>query len=288
MTDRKKSNSPSEVFPFLYLGAKDDLSESKIKKSKITHVLNATKDLEKPTIIEKENFLRIPVLDSQCETILTFLEECVDYIDQRRIKNEKVLVHCVAGISRSATISIAYTMKHLKMNVDRAYEYVKRCRPEISPNLGFMGQLLEYQKKLEGESEIIENEGEKDSPLQSISQKIIAPQVHISLPASSGSIKDRSGLALPLKSNPLKRRHRQSSESKSKKRPCRLRIEPNQNQISRCSKSDPITPIEESRRTSNPIRIHSDTDLIISKRRPELCFFIPSRVRHSSAGNESD
>ena len=70
-----KSNSPSEVFPFLYLGAQDDLSESKIKKSKITHVLNATKDLEKPNIIEKENFLRIPVLDSQCETILNFLEE---------------------------------------------------------------------------------------------------------------------------------------------------------------------------------------------------------------------
>ena len=111
------------------------------------------------------------------------------------------MVHCVAGISRSATISIgllpddiiwhfymnlAYTMKHLKMNVDRAYEYVKKCRPEISPNLGFMGQLLEYQKKLEGESEDIENEEEKDSQLQSVSQKIIAPQVHVSLPASSG------------------------------------------------------------------------------------------------------
>merc|ERR1712183_9644 len=148
-----------------------------------------------------------------------------------------------------------------------------------------MGQLLEYQKKLEGDkkSEDVRCEGEKDSQLQSVTQKIIAPQVHVSLPASSGSKKDRSGLALPLKSNPLKRRHRQSSESKSKKRPCRLRLEPNLNQISRCSKSDPITPIEDSRRTSNQVRIHSDTDLIISKRRPELCFFIPSRVRHSSA-----
>ena len=83
-------------------------------------------------------------------------------------------------------MNLAYTMKHLKMNVDRAYEYVKKCRPEISPNLGFMGQLLEYQKKLEGESEDIENEEEKDSQLQSVSQKIIAPQVHVSLPASSG------------------------------------------------------------------------------------------------------
>ena len=81
-------------------------------------------------------------------------------------------------------------MKHLKMNVDRAYEYVKKCRPEISPNLGFMGQLLEYQKKLEGDKKSddgIENEVEKDSQLQNpVSQKIIAPQVHVSLPASSG------------------------------------------------------------------------------------------------------
>ena len=82
-----KSNSPSEVFPFLYLGAQDDLSESKIKKSKITHVLNATKDLEKPKIIQKENFLRIPVLDSQCETILTFLEE--SFSDMHFVKKRR-------------------------------------------------------------------------------------------------------------------------------------------------------------------------------------------------------
>ena len=41
-------------------------------------------------------------------------------------------------------------MKHLKMSVDKAYEYVKNRRPEISPNLGFMGQLYEYQSKLHG------------------------------------------------------------------------------------------------------------------------------------------
>lgn len=68
------------------------------------------------------------------------LDECVDFIDQRRQATERVLVHCVAGISRSATISIAYTMKL----------FVKQKRPEISPNLGFMGQLLEYQRALTG------------------------------------------------------------------------------------------------------------------------------------------
>ena len=96
------------------------------------------------------------------------MDECVDFIDQRRQATERVLVHCVAGISRSATISIgtissrlqtdslsyalisAYTMKHLNMTVDKAYDFVKQKRPEISPNLGFMGQLLEYQRALTG------------------------------------------------------------------------------------------------------------------------------------------
>ena len=41
-------------------------------------------------------------------------------------------------------------MKHLNMTVDKAYDYVKQKRPEISPNLGFMGQLLEYQNGLKG------------------------------------------------------------------------------------------------------------------------------------------
>ena len=41
-------------------------------------------------------------------------------------------------------------MKHLNMTVDKAYDFVKQKRPEISPNLGFMGQLLEYQRALTG------------------------------------------------------------------------------------------------------------------------------------------
>ena len=41
-------------------------------------------------------------------------------------------------------------MKYLNMGLDKAYDYVKKRRPEISPNIGFMGQLIEYGKKLHG------------------------------------------------------------------------------------------------------------------------------------------
>lgn len=66
------------------------------------------------------------------------------------IKEKKgcVFVHCHAGISRSATICIAYIMKTMQMELSKAYEFVKEKRPCISPNLHFMGQLLEFQKQL--------------------------------------------------------------------------------------------------------------------------------------------
>ena len=80
----------------------------------------------------------------------------ISSVDEARDKQEGVLVHCLAGISRSVTVTVAYLMNREKMSLNHAYDHVKRCKPNISPNFTFMGQLLEFEKCLN-------NNGQKGS-----------------------------------------------------------------------------------------------------------------------------
>ena len=91
--------------------------------------------------------------------------QCHSQSDSVKAKNGCVFVHCHAGISRSATISISYIMKTMNVGLTRAYDFVKQKRPCISPNLNFMGQLLEFEKKLneKRDSETMEHQSLCDS-----------------------------------------------------------------------------------------------------------------------------
>lgn len=145
---------PTRILPHLYLGCQRDvLNKELMQQNDIAYVLNASNTCPKPDFISESHFLRVPVNDSFCEKILPWLDRSVDFIEKAKASNGRVLVHCLAGISRSATIAIAYIMKRMTMTLDEAYRFVKEKRPTISPNFNFLGQLLDFEKKLKCASE---------------------------------------------------------------------------------------------------------------------------------------
>lgn len=75
----------------------------------------------KPDFISDAHFLRIPVNDGHAAKILPFFDIAFKFIEKCRKAKCKVLIHCLAGISRSPTLAIAYLMKHLNLKSDEAY-----------------------------------------------------------------------------------------------------------------------------------------------------------------------
>ncbi|XP_041795781.1 dual specificity protein phosphatase 8a isoform X2 [Chelmon rostratus] len=167
---------PTRILPHLYLGSqKDVLNKDLMAQNGITYVLNASNTCPKPDFISESHFMRIPVNDNYCEKLLPWLDKTNEFIDKAKVSNCRVIVHCLAGISRSATIAIAYIMKTMGLSSDDAYRFVKDRRPSISPNFNFLGQLLEFEKglrllqALSSDDKISENNTKQSSEVNGVS-----------------------------------------------------------------------------------------------------------------------
>ena len=73
----------------------------------------------------------------------------LSHVDSVKLCGGSVLIHCYAGISRSATVCLAYLMKSEHMRLEEAFEFVRKLRGVISPNLAFMMQLSKYEVELQ-------------------------------------------------------------------------------------------------------------------------------------------
>lgn len=91
--------------------------------------------------------LSIDLQDDQKEQIYGFFNTSYYFIDSN-LHSTNVLVHCMAGVSRSATLVIAYLMRKYRMHLEKAKTLVMEKRPFINPNPGFIRQLEFYDKEL--------------------------------------------------------------------------------------------------------------------------------------------
>lgn len=117
----------------------------------ISHILNVA--MYAPNAFVEDTTLTykyLPILDDPQQDIQQHFETTNDFISEALASNDgtgSVLVHCMMGISRSATVAIAYMIKEHKITVEAAVERIRETR-WVHPNYGFRRQLEEYYKTL--------------------------------------------------------------------------------------------------------------------------------------------
>ena len=143
-------DGPNEIIPgFLWLGDSEDAQNMEmLQKLGIQCILNcAGNDIS----IAYPSTMRMRVHrfsandHQQYDLIGQHLAECLSFIDGCRENGDRILVHCVAGMNRSATITVAYLMHHFDgMHLLEAVQYTVKRRCWILTNKGFRRQLIQY------------------------------------------------------------------------------------------------------------------------------------------------
>ncbi|CAM2713566.1 unnamed protein product [Rotaria socialis] len=138
----------THIIDGLFIGSEANAKNlEELSSTQIRHIVNVTSHV--PAYHPDQfNYYHISADDTQKQNLLNHFDQAYQFIHKAIENNEKVLVHCVAGISRSPAIVISFLMRYAQMNMNDAYEFVKKKRPIVSPNINFMGQLLQYETKL--------------------------------------------------------------------------------------------------------------------------------------------
>ncbi|KAJ8880969.1 hypothetical protein PR048_017442 [Dryococelus australis] len=141
-------DAATEVFDHVYLGSEWNASNlEELQRNGVGHILNVTREIDNffPGMF---NYLNIRVYDDEATDLLKHWDDTFKYITQARKEGSKVLVHCKMGVSRSASVVIAYAMKAFNWDLSHALEHVKTKRNCIKPNSSFVAQLETYQGML--------------------------------------------------------------------------------------------------------------------------------------------
>ncbi|GAA6213857.1 dual specificity protein phosphatase 13-like [Lates japonicus] len=143
-----------EVWPNLYIGNVAVAQNRKtLHKLGITHVLNVAHS--KQGSIGDQSFygntcvyFGIPAEDSDHFDLSQYFKPAADFIHKAlKSKDGKLLVHCIMGVSRSATLVLAYLMLRQRLPLRDALKHVVQKRA-IYPNRNFLSLLLKLDEQL--------------------------------------------------------------------------------------------------------------------------------------------
>lgn len=143
------ANECDEVYPNIFVGNRfSSQNPEYLQKMGIRYNLNASGreyDNSYKVDAQPECYLNLDIIDlAECNISQYFPVAC-DFIAAALQNNGRILLHCVASMSRSITLAMAYLIKHERMTTKDALIHVQTKRLCIRPNDGFLSQLLCFE-----------------------------------------------------------------------------------------------------------------------------------------------
>jgi len=140
----------SLVAPNLYVGDESSAASlSRLRSAGVTHVLNCT---DQPNahecVADAPTYLKLGLLDSAADLarMPTALSVGVAFIRSAVQGGGTVLVHCHAGISRSATLAMAYLVWKEQKTSEAVFEMIRSTRRICDPNLTYWCALKDWER----------------------------------------------------------------------------------------------------------------------------------------------
>jgi protein-tyrosine phosphatase len=133
---------PCNVFDWLQLG--NLLDALKLQTDAVVSVLNNTDHFIDE--FSSKIWLPIKAFDDRDQDISQHFNRVFKFLDNMEKENKKCIIHCQAGVNRSATIVLAYYIHKTNTDLFDAYEYLSSMRPGIIYNNGFRKQLINWYK----------------------------------------------------------------------------------------------------------------------------------------------
>ena len=146
-------NDADLILPGIWLGnGKASMNEEFLKKNNITVVFNCTKDLPFHSMIKRR--YRIPVDDNLKAEEIRNLElwsyEIVFKVKKENNNKRNILIHCYAGMQRSAASIAMYLIANNNMPADNAITFIKEKRSiAFFPVANFYDAIVGFQKSYE-------------------------------------------------------------------------------------------------------------------------------------------
>jgi len=136
----------SPICEGICLGSIYGTAEKYLNKYKVTHVLTVASNCVPDLQLERVKYKLFELPDCPTHVIYTVFKEGLEFMREAILNKGTVFVHCGRGVSRSATLVIAYLMHYENKMFQEALTLVNKQRRCAYPNIGFQLQLQYFEK----------------------------------------------------------------------------------------------------------------------------------------------